>query len=62
MTLDNANTTLAPRETRTVSFEIDDNASVQYNVRKEIALHFVFTRFATDVYSTVTEVRFKNKA
>ena len=50
---------LKPRETRTVSFEIDDDDSVNYNVRGEIAHNFVFTRFASDQFSTVNEVRFK---
>lgn len=49
MVMDNQNATLMPRETRTISFEIENNASVVYNVRKEIALHFIFTRFSSDV-------------
>ena len=53
-------TILKPRETRTVTFEIPDDASVTYNVRKEIPLHFIFTRFATDANPTVNEIRFKN--
>lgn len=55
----NGDATLQPRDQRTITFEVDADF-VNYNVRKEISYHMVYSRFATDVSSTVNEIRFKN--